>query len=266
MDNRAIGIFDSGLGGLTAVQALRELAPGENIIYFADSGRVPYGPRPVAELRRMAQQDMELVASMGVKAIIAACGTVSSNAADVLASFRIPVFGVMEPGVRELCRCGGDGPLGIIATEASIRSGAFQRKAADICPGREITGIACPDFVTLIESGHSSADDSLVREAVERYLRPLKEKKAKALLLGCTHFGIISDAIKAYLGEDVTLVSASGCAAKEVYEYISAEGIQGGSGKAEFFTSGRKEDFDSMASLFLGGEKVSAGSLPVMEV
>ena len=266
MDNRPIGVFDSGLGGLTAVKALRELMPHENIIYFADSARVPYGPRPVAQLRRMAQQDMELVASFGVKAMIAACGTVSSNAADVLKAFEVPVFGVLEPGIAALCETQGDAPLGIIATEASIRSGSFTKAAEALCPGREIIGIPCPDFVTLIESGHSSADDELLKEAVERYLKPLKEAGAAALLLGCTHYGIISEAIENYLGKDVKLVSAARSAAEKICGYINGNGLCGGEGRTEYFTSGRKEDFDAAAGLFLGGEEVSCRQLEAMEV
>lgn len=266
MDNRPIGVFDSGLGGLTAVKALGELLPDENIIYFADSARVPYGPRPVSQLRRMALQDMELVASYGVKAMIAACGTVSSNAADELAGFRVPVFGVLEAAVKELGRLEAAGDIGIIATEASIRSGAFSRAIEAACPGRRVLGVACPDFVTLIESGHSSADDPLVIEAVERYLAPIKAISPAALLLGCTHFGIIGEAISRYLGPEVRLVSASRCAAEALCAYITSAHIRGGSGERHYYTSGDKADFDKAAGLFLGGEKVSSQMLPPMEV
>ena len=266
MDNRPIGVFDSGLGGLTAVKALRELMPNENIIYFADSARVPYGSRPVGQLRKMAQQDMELVASFGVKAMIAACGTVSSNAADMLKAFDVPVFGVLEPGTTALCDTEGNGPLGIIATEASIRSGSFTKAAETLCPGREIIGIPCPDFVTLIESGHSKADEELLCEAVERYLKPLKEAGAAALLLGCTHYGIIAEAIENYLGKQVKLVSAARSAAEALCGYINENGLCGGEGKTEYYTSGRKEDFDAAAGLFLGGDKVSCRQLEAMEV
>jgi len=266
MDNRPIGVFDSGLGGLTAVKALRELMPHENIIYFADSARVPYGPRPVAQLRKMAQQDMELVASFGVKAMIAACGTVSSNAADMLRDFAVPVFGVLEPGIAALCATEGDSPLGIIATEASIRSGAFVKAAQTLCPGREIIGIPCPDFVTLIESGHSGEEDELLCEAVARYLKPLKEAGAAALLLGCTHYGIIAKAIENYLGKDVRLVSAARSAAEELCAHITRNDLSGGEGRTEYYTSGCKEAFDAAALLFLGGEKVSSRQLEAMEV
>ena len=170
MDNRPIGIFDSGLGGLTALRAFRELMPGEDIIYFGDTGRVPYGSRPAGQLRVMAQQDLAFLADRGVKAIIAACGTVSSIAPELLAGYKLPTVGVVQAGAQALSKRGGSAPLGVIATVASINSGAYQRALAELCPQREVIAVACPEFVPLIESGHSAPDDALVRAAVERQL------------------------------------------------------------------------------------------------
>ncbi len=266
MDNRPVGIFDSGLGGLTAVRALRALLPNEDIIYFADSGRVPYGARPAAQLRRMAVQDMDFAASRGVKAIIAACGTVSSNAPDLLDAYPVPVFGVLKTSVRAISLLAGDAPLGIIATEASIKSGSFAGALSPLCPGREIISIACPDFVPLIESGHSAADDEQVQAAVERYLRPMKEAGIGALLLGCTHYGIIEGAISAFLGRGTQLVSASDCAARAMCDYLLQNGLTGGRGQEEFYTSGSVQEFCRMAGLFLGRSLGStAKQVPVME-
>ncbi len=266
MDNRPIGIFDSGLGGLTAVKALRELLPEEDIVYFADSGRVPYGARPVEQLRRMAVQDMDFVANHGAKAIIAACGTVSSNAPDLLAGYRLPVFGVLRPGVEAMSRVPGSAPLGVIATTASIRSGAFQRSLEERCPGREIISAACPDFVPLIESGHSGAEDEAVCEAVARYMRPLKERGCAAVLLGCTHFGIIGEAISAYMGARVRLISASACAAEKLRDYLAASGLTGGHGREKYYTSGSAGEFSRLAATFLGRElEAAAEETGVME-
>ena len=170
MDNRAIGIFDSGLGGLTAVEALRKLMPGENIVYFADSARVPYGAKSRDELLIMTRQDLQFMASFSAKLIIAACGTVSSNAAHILEGFSTPCIGVLKPGIRELSRIPGRAPLGIIATSASIRAGAFRRELESLCPDRDIVDLACPDFVPLIEGGHTDPGDGELREAVERSL------------------------------------------------------------------------------------------------
>lgn len=266
MDNRPIGVFDSGYGGLTAVRALRDLLPDENIIYFGDSARAPYGSRPVSQLRLMARQDMELLLSRDVKAILAACGTVSSNASDVLESCAVKVIGVLKASVKSMSRIPGEGPLAVIATEASIKSGAFQQELKRLCPGREITAIPCPDFVPLIEGGHYLPTDPLVIQAVESRLRPLKEKKPQALLLGCTHFGIIAEAISDYLG-DVKLVSASHCAAEQMRDYIEANGLCGTGAALSCLTSGEAAEFDRSAALFLGqNETVRAEHLPVMEV
>ena len=266
MDNRPIGVFDSGLGGLTAVRALRELLPEENIIYFADSGRVPYGKRPVEQLRRMAVQDLDFVSSRGAKAIIAACGTISSTAPDILRGWPVPAFGVLESPVRHISRMEDTGPIGVIATAASIQSGSFARALRAACPGRAVFPVACPDFVPLIESGHCRADDERVQEAVEEYLRPLKEEGVSVLLLGCTHYGLIAGAIRDYLGEGTELVEASRCAAEDIGIYLRSNGLLGSGGESRYFTSGSGAEFSAMASAFLGGGEIRAEETPVMEV
>ena len=250
MDNRPVGIFDSGLGGLTALNALRELLPEENIIYFGDTGRVPYGAKTREQVRRMAVQDLDLVAAYGVKAMIVACGTISSNAPDILDAYPIPAFGVLRAGVAGMSRIPGDGPLGVIATEASIRSGSFARALADACPGREILPVACPDFVPLIESGHSAPDDPLVLAAAAKYLAPLRG--AAAVLLGCTHYGLIAEAITDFLGPQVQLISAAECGAAALASLLLKRGQTGGSREARFYTSGDPTVFSRAASLFCG--------------
>ena len=265
MDNRAIGIFDSGLGGLTAAAALRELMPGENIIYFADSARVPYGAKSRDELLIIARQDLELLSSFSVKFIIAACGTVSSNASRVLESFPVPTIGVLKPGIRDMSRIPGDSPLGIIATQASIRTGAFRRELERLCPGREIIDLPCPRFVPLIEGGHTGADDPELMEAVRDSLAPAKEAGIAALLLGCTHYGIIAPAIRSFLGDRVELVSASQSVAQAACMWLEQRKLTGGSGETLYYTSGDAEEFSAAASRLLGRE-LRAGHLPSMEI
>lgn len=265
MDNRPIGIFDSGLGGLTALRAFRELMPEEDIIYFGDTGRVPYGSRPAEQLRIMAQQDLDFLADKGVKAIIAACGTVSSIAPELLAEYKLPAVGVVQAGAQELSKHGGTGTLGVIATQASINSGAYRRTLAGLCPGREVIAIACPEFVPLIESGHSAPEDALVRAAVERQLRPIKAAGVTALLLGCTHYGIIGAAIANYLGAGVELVSASVSAARRLSGLLRDRDMTGGSGREIYYTSGSGEEFSRLAGALLGREGVSACEVPIME-
>ena len=267
MDNRAIGVFDSGLGGLTALRALRALLPEADVIYFADAGRVPYGGRSREQLRRMAAQDLDFLAGFGVKAILAACGTVSSNAPDLLAACPVPAFGVLTPGVEAMSRVPGDAPLGVIATEASIRSGSFEQALRRACPGREILALACPSFVPLIESGHVRPDDPLLRWSAERYLTPLRQAGAAAVLLGCTHYGIIAEAIQKELGDEVRLFAAADCGAAALAGHLRAQGLGGGQGRLRCYTSGSGEEFARAAELFLGEAlKEPVMELPVMEL
>lgn len=252
MDLRPIGVFDSGLGGLTAVTALRELLPEEDIVYFGDTARVPYGTKTVPTLRKLARQNMELLARYDVKAILAACGTVSCTAPDVLESFPIPVFNVVDAAVNKMAALPGGSPLGVIATQTSIQSGVFAGKIAKLCPGREIIALPCQDFVRIIEGGHTDASDPLVIECVEKSLSPLKGREISALLLGCTHFGYLSEAIRAYLGSEIELVSASRCAAESLAAYLSENALTGGHKKITCLTSGERDSFVSLSSRFLG--------------
>ena len=252
MDNRAIGFFDSGLGGLTAVSALREFMPHENIIYFGDTGRMPYGSRERSQLRMMARQNLDFLASFNVKAILAACGTMSANATDILNANEIPVFNVLQPSVETMSKIPGSRPLAVIATEASIKSGAFQRELKKLCPEREIMGIPCRKFVLLCESGHIGPQDEELKEAVEEYLRPVREAGAAAILLGCTHYGIISQAISEYLGPEVKIISASECAAGSLRTYLEENNLTGGDGISEYYTSGSAEEFDFLAKQIIG--------------
>ena len=252
MDKRSVGIFDSGLGGLTAVSALHALLPEENIIYFGDTARNPYGTRPPEQLRKMARENLDLMASFNVKAVIAACGTMSTNATEVLRQSETPVFNVLDASVKAMAAVPGERPLGVIATDASIRSGGFTRALQLSCPGREILAVPCQQFVALCESGRTAPEDGEVRTAVEHHLKPLKEAGITALLLGCTHFGLMGEAISAYLGGDVKLVSASACAAGAMARFLTENALTGGDGEIRYFTSGETSNFEKMAEVFLG--------------
>ena len=251
MDNRPIGIFDSGLGGLTAVRVLRRLMPNENIIYFADTGRMPYGGRSRAQIRQIAVQNIAFAEKHGVKAILAACGTISSNAPDILSANRIKTVGVLAPGAKELAETGHK-RLGVIATKCSVESGAFQRELLRLRPDAEVTALACPGFVPMIERGHYTANDAEVRKTVAETLRPLKEAGVEALLLGCTHYGLIAEAISDYLGKDVALIGAADASARVLKAYIEAEGMQADGGDEQYYTSGSVEDFTALAPIMLG--------------
>ncbi len=265
MDNRPIGVFDSGLGGLTALLELRRLMPEENIVYFGDTGRLPYGEKTLAQLRVMAPQDLRLIAEQGVKAILVACGTLSSNTPELLESFPVPCTGVLLPSIRAMAHAPGDGALGIIATAATIRSGAFERALRAACPEREILPVPCPKLVPLIESGHTGADDPLLLAAAAEYAAPLRG--ASAVLLGCTHYGIVEGALRRFLPEETVLVSASACGAAAIRDLLDREGLRGGSGEEQYLVSGDPEAFQEAASLLLG--RSIAGlvrSVPVMRI
>ncbi|MBQ4017133.1 MAG: glutamate racemase [Oscillospiraceae bacterium] len=268
MDSRPIGIFDSGLGGLTALRALRRFLPDENIVYFADSGRVPYGEKSLNQLRCMAEQNYAFISSHDVKAILVACGTMSSNCGDLLEAWPVPTVGVLYSSADWMRRLEGKGPIAVIATEASIRSGSYQKALKEACAGREVIAVSCPDFVPLIESGHIDPKDPLLRDAVARYLQPVREIRAEALLLGCTHYGIIEAAVREFLGPEITLVSAAESGAAALCSRLLKEKQTGGSGKTVYYTSGKAEDFSEAAALFLGCEKteIRAEAIPPQPV
>ena len=264
MDNRPIGVFDSGLGGLNGLRALRRFLPDENIVYFADSGRLPYGAKSRPQLREMAKQDLRFLSSFGVKAILIACGTLSSNAGDILSAWPVPTVGVLSSSADWMRRLEGTGPVAVIATEASIRSSGYQRALQEACPRREVVAVPCPDFVPLIESGHSLPEDPVVQDAVRRYLQPVRDAGAEVLLLGCTHYDIIAGAISRFLGPEVTLVSAAESGAAALCSGLLKENLTGGTGQTRFFTSGDPASFSAAAALFLGcdARKVPVEAVP----
>ena len=250
MDNRPIGVFDSGLGGLTALQELRRLMPEENIVYFGDTGRLPYGEKSPEQLRVMAAQDLRLMAEQDVKAILVACGTLSSNTPELLDAFPIPTTGVLVPSIRAMAAVSGEGPLGILATAATIRSGAFERALRAACPGREIIPVPCSKLVPLIEFGHTDPEDPLLQEAAEEYTAQLQD--AAAVLLGCTHYGIVEAALRRFLPEKTALISASACGAAAVYELLKQRDLRGGNGEERYLVSGDRESFTASAQQLLG--------------
>lgn len=268
MDSRAIGVYDSGIGGLTGLKALRRLLPGEDFVFFSDSGRMPYGPRPREELCRIAKQDMDFLAQFDVKAILAACGTISSAAKPVLAAYPIPAFGVLTPALDTLSALPGKKPIAIIATAASIHSGEFTEALARRCRyDREIVGVPCPEFAPMIEAGHIRPDDPVLIDCVERALAPIRGREFEAVLLGCTHYGIIEEAIRDYLGQDAPLVSASECAARAVRDYLVQNGLTGGgSGTVRYYVSGDTRAFDAFANNYMEWEPVHAEQAPIMEI
>lgn len=253
---KAIGVFDSGLGGLTCAAELMKLMPNENIIYFGDTARVPYGTRSKETILEYARQDVNFIKSHDVKMIIAACGTVSS-AVGGIKSFggSVPFTGVVVPAVQAACAATRNGRIGVIGTAATIRSGAYGRAIRSIKPDASVIGNACPLFVPFVENGLTDRNDIVVKTMTERYLKPIKNEGVDTLILGCTHYPIISDAIADYMGEEVKLISSGAEAAKYTMNILTAKNLlssRSEQGHVTYFTSDSRELFESNAHAFIG--------------
>lgn len=256
MDSRPIGVFDSGLGGLTAVKALRQILPGERLIYFGDTARVPYGGRSRETLLKYARQDVRFLRTFRPKAIVIACGTVSTTSLEPLqAENDLPVVGVVEPACRRAAAVTKNDKIGIIATLASIRSGAYEAALRRLKPEAEIIGKPCPLFVPLVENGRFRRGDVVIETVAREYLEPLQAAGVDTLILGCTHYPLLADVIRNIMGPEVALVSAGEESAFELKGLLKAEELLADAeqeGGVDFYVSDRPEDFERIASVFLG--------------
>ena len=253
MDNRPIGVFDSGLGGLTAVREIMQLLPNESIIYFGDTGRVPYGSRSKETIIKYTRQDIRFLKQYDCKTLVIACGTASSVAlATVCNDYDIPIIGVVESTAHRACTSTRNGKIGIIGTHATIKSGSYVRLIGEEMPEAETYTTACPLFVPLVENGRISPDDAILKLAVEEYLTPLRDKCVDTLILGCTHYPIISDAIANFMGHDVTLINPGYEAAHYLSTMPSFSSCEEKAGTYRFFVSDDVSSFRAQASMFLG--------------
>lgn len=255
MDNRPIGVFDSGLGGLTAVKVLENIMPHENIIYFGDTGRVPYGNRSREIIRKYAKQDIGFLRSNDVKMIIVACGTVSSVAGDLIEDLDLPATTVLKPTARAAAAATKTGRVGVIATTATIHSGSYRRELAAINPKIEVFERDCPLFVPLVENGFVDEDDEVTRLVAERYLVSLREQKVDTLIMGCTHYPIISKIISRVMGDGVTLIDSGREAALYAQQILDQQGLlcdNTQESSSTYFVSDTVEGFSQVADIFLG--------------
>ena len=255
MDNRPIGVFDSGLGGLTAVKELQHVMPHEDIIYFGDTGRVPYGSRSKDTILKYTRQDIAFLRQFHVKMVIAACGTVSSVAPSILNSLDIPATGVLHPTAEAAARATKNGKIAVIGTTATIRSGSYQQELKAINPELSIFCQDCPLFVPLVENGFVSDGEEITRLTAERYLAPLKKEHPDTLIMGCTHYPIISHIIARVMGEDVTLIDSGRETALYAFHQLEKSGLlcePNKTGSCHFHVSDHTEGFSNIAEIFLG--------------
>lgn len=255
MDHRAIGVFDSGLGGLTAVRELKLLLPQEDIIYFGDTGRVPYGSRSKETILHYARQDMAFLTTFDLKAILIACGTVSSVAMDDLTGrSEIPVIGVIDPTAERAAAATKNGKIGIIGTKATVQTRALERCILKKDPEIRIFSNSCPLFVNLVENGRFRRGDRVVELIAAEYLEPIRDAGVDTLCLACTHFPLLEDVIGDYMGPDVTLINSGSAGARcvaETLEKSSALNDPGRTGSCRYFVSDTPDGFESAASIFL---------------
>lgn len=254
MDNRPIGVFDSGLGGLSAVRHLRHLLPHENIVYFGDTGRVPYGTRSRDTIRRYTTEDCDLLLDNDVKFIIAACGTVSSVSPDILNELSVPAIGVVDPTAQAAAKATRNKKIGILGTAATVRSASFEKALHSIDPTIEVTATACPLFVPLVENGWIQTDDPVAVPMVQRYLQEVKKAGVDTLILGCTHFPLLAPIIQQELGNNVTLIDSGRETAVLCASLLEErdELANHAAGTAKFFVSDQPEGFSQVAEIFLG--------------
>lgn len=252
----AIGVFDSGLGGLSAVKEFLHVLPNEKIIYFGDTGRVPYGNRSRSTISKYAFQDTHFLLEHNVKMVVAACGTVSSVAGDELREkLPVPYTGVVNPTAFAAAHKTKNGKIGVIGTAATIGSHSYKLRLKKLNPEFEIFEQACQLFVPLVENGFIRRDDQIVRLVVKRYLSELKEQGIDTLILGCTHYPLLRDAIHDYMGDEVTLVDSGYETALYSAKILKEQNLLNDDTtekQPEFFVSDTPDDFKNVAGLFLG--------------
>jgi len=266
--NRApIGIFDSGLGGLTVSRAIFHRLPEDSTIYFGDTARVPYGPKSPKTVRRYSLEILRWLLDQGVKAVVVACNTSTAHALEALQQVSpVPVIGVIEPGARAAVRVSRGGPIGVIGTAGTIASGAYERAIRAIAPAARVVGQACPLLVPLVEEGwfDHPATELVARE----YLVGLQSAGVDALVLGCTHYPLLKSLLGRVMGGGVALIDSAAATAAAVADALAAQGLEAPAGNEPFHrfaVSDDAERFLSVGSRFVG-ERLSVAEVISVEL
>ena len=257
-DNRSIGIFDSGLGGLTVAKEIMRILPEESVVYFGDTGRVPYGTRSLETIRKYARQDERFLLSHNVKMIVAACGTVSSVAADTADLLPIPFIEVVSHSVNAAIDATKNKKIGILATSATINSSAHKKQILKLLTDATVVECSGTLLVPLVEEGWTGDDDTVALEALKRYLRPIIDAGCDTLILGCTHFPVLSGAIRRVVGQDVTLINMGVSTALAVKKMLSEQSaLNDGATPPQhrFFASDKTSAFSKTVGILIGDQK-----------
>ena len=250
-----VGIFDSGIGGLTVAHEMMRQLPHESLIYFGDTARVPYGPKSPETVRRYSREIVHFLSEQGVKAIVVACNTATAHALPVLRDeLSLPIVGVIEPGARAAVNATTHGVVGIIGTAGTIKSGAYERAVRAIDPGVRTVARACPLFVPLVEEGWT--DHRATRLVAEEYLEPIRREGVDTLVLGCTHYPLLKPLLKGVMGPSVTLIDSAEETAGEVARMVQRHCIDAPSSTVPSYRFVASDDplmFLQLGQRFLGG-------------
>lgn len=255
MDKRPIGIFDSGLGGLSAVKTVLAHLPNEDVIYFGDSGRAPYGTRSEKTIEQYAKEDIEFLEKFDCKLIMAACGTVSSVAKNAISHVKVPFVEVVKPASAAAVKATKNNKIGVMGTSATINSGSYIEEIAKFNKDIDVCGVSCPLLVSLVENNWIDSDNYIAKEIIKRYLEPLMQKGVDTIILGCTHFPHLAPIISQVIGEEITLIDTgyeAGMKAKEILLSQDISNDTAHKGDAVYYVSDRTQNFSNIANTLLG--------------
>lgn len=251
---RPIGVFDSGVGGLTVAKELVRQLPYEDIIYFGDTARVPYGIKSRETVIRFSIENILFLLKHDVKLICVACNTVSSVALpEIKRHFKVPLVGVITPGAREAVYATQNKRIGVIGTKGTVKSRTYEDEIRQLDPTVRVVAVACPLFVPFVEEGWLAGD--VVLRVTGKYLKPLKDTRVDTVILGCTHYPLLKPVIKEVMGRGVTLIDSAKQVGIEVKKILTLEGLlnkSGRRGKHQFYVSDNPEWFSDLAERFLG--------------
>ncbi len=255
-NEKYIGVFDSGIGGLTVVKSIVESMPDENIIYFGDTAHVPYGTRSKEQITEYVLNDVKFLNTFNIKSVVIACNTADSIAREKVEKkySNIPVFGVVEPASKKAAEITQNGKIGVIATNATVNSNAYERTIRKYNQSAQVISLACPLLVPLVEEGRFKKGDKVIEKVLWEYLTPLKEQKIDTLVLGCTHYPLLHDIIKEIMGDGVNIISSSVAAAETLKNQLEQRNLlkETCGSKRKYFVSDNAEFFEKQALIFMG--------------